>query len=136
MVSTVERFSCIPFAQLPIPSCSFHSQLPTPLPVAHSIPSCPFHSQVLIPFPVAHSIPSCPSQFPVVHSIPICSPWNVFHPSLPVLDHEVLVGGGRVAVKKLDMLLEEVHLHTHNREQRHSTQTQSIIEPFLSEYTQ
>ena len=51
-------------------------------------------------------------KFPVARSIPICSPWNVFQSTLSVLDHKVLIRSGRVAVKELDPILKEVHLHT------------------------
>ena len=45
LVSTVERFSCIPICTTP------HSQLFIPFPVAHSTPRCSFHSQLPIPIP-------------------------------------------------------------------------------------
>ena len=70
-------------------------------------------------------------KFPVAHSIPICSPWNVFQSTLSVLDHEVLIRSGRVAVKELDPLLKEVHLQTQRENSRPSAQGQPARETFL-----
>ena len=54
------------------------------------------------------------SQIPVPNS----SPWNVFQSPFPVLNHQVLIWSGSVAVEKLDTLLKEVHLDTNTHTQR------------------
>ena len=36
----------------------------------------------------------------------------MFQAALPILDHKVLVRSGRVAIKELNTLLKQVHLHT------------------------
>ena len=74
-------------------------------------------------------------KFPVAHSIRICSPWNVFQSTLSVLDHKVLIRSGRVAVKELDPLLKEVHLHTQRENSQPSAQGQPARETFLRVHT-